>query len=342
MYIVAKVGDALQRMFGEIAELAGKASGVIQRERKFTAIALAKTFALGFLQNPKASDEDLAQTAAQCGVQVTPQAIDQRHTPALVNFLETLFREAVQVVLGDDQALAPILERFTNVIVLDSSTITLPAEMKDRFAGCGGSCGSGEAALKLQTELDLRSGALSHVEIESGRSPDNASCRNNARHGPGSLRIADLGYFNMTVFATMASEDEYFLSRLHFGVIVGLPGEPAVELMSWLAEQGQGVVDRPIWLSQKQSLPCRLIAWRLPAEQANRCRQKLRKNTLRKCGQEPTAERLAWCDWTILVTNVPAEMLTPSEVTILYRARWQVEVYQPECVSRTRLYQLAA
>ena len=245
MKIVAKVGDALQRVFGEIAELANKASEVIQRKRKFTAISLAQTFALGFLQNPKASDEDLAQTAAQCGVQVTPQAIDQRHTPALVNFLETLFREVLKVVVGDDKTLAPILERFTSVIVMDSSTITLPVEMKDRFAGCGGSYGSGEAALKLQTELDLRSGALLHVEIEPGRSPDNASCRNDARHGPGSLRIADLGYFKMAVFAMMASASEYFLSRLHFGVIVGLPGEPAVELMSWLAKQGPGFVGRP-------------------------------------------------------------------------------------------------
>ena len=49
--------------------------------------------------------------------------------------------------------------------------------MKDEFAGCGGSYGSGAAAMKLQTELDLRSGALSHVEIEPGCSPDGASSR---------------------------------------------------------------------------------------------------------------------------------------------------------------------
>src|SRR5262249_44286131 len=36
--------------------------------------------------------------------------------------------------------------------------------------------------------------------------------------------------------------------------------------------------------------------------------------------------RLAWCDWTILVTNVPEEMLTLPEAVVLYRARWQVEL----------------
>jgi hypothetical protein len=324
--IIAKVGAALQQVFGEIAELAGEASGVIRRRRKFTALSLAKTFVLGFLQNPGASDEELAQMAAQFGAEVTPQAIDQRHTPALVKFLEALFRGAVKVVVGADQALAPILERFTNVTILDSSTITLPEEMKEQFPGCGGSYGSGAAAMKLQTELDLRSGALSHVEIEAGRNPDGASSRQDARRGKGSLRIADLGYFNVAVFAAMAAAGEYFLSRLQFGTAVGVPGAPAVELLSWLAEQGRGFVDRQIWLAKGHRLPCRLIAWRLPPEQANRRRQKLRQETLRKRGQEPIAERLAWCDWTILVTNVPAEMLTPREAAILYRARWQVEL----------------
>ena len=69
-----------------------------------------------------------------------------------------------------------------------------------------------------------------------------------------------------------------------------------------------------------------MIAWRLPEEQANRRRQKLCQETRSKRGREPSVERLAWCDWTILVTNVPVEKLTPKEATVLYRARWQVEL----------------
>jgi hypothetical protein len=128
MGIVVKVGDALQRLFGEIAETAARESGVIQRTRKFTAISLARTFVLGFLQSPTASDEKLAQMAVQCGAAVTPQAIEQRHTPRLVDFLERLFRGATKLIVGSDQALAPILERFPAVTVLDSSTISLPDE----------------------------------------------------------------------------------------------------------------------------------------------------------------------------------------------------------------------
>lgn len=325
MGILAKVGGALQRLFGEIAQTAAEESGVIQRTRKFNPVSLARTFVLGFLQNPRASDEKLAQMAVQCGAAVTPQAIEQRHTPRLVDFLEKLFRGATKLVVGSDQALAPILERFTSVTVIDSSTITLPDEMQEQFRGCGGSYGGGAAAMKLQTELELRSGALAHVEIEPGRSPDSATSRQDVRRGKGSLRISDLGFFALAVFAAMTAAGEYFLSRLQFRTQV-LHHGLAVDVLAWLAKQAGPFVDVSVLLGKVQRLPCRLIAWRLPQEQANRRRQKLRQEMMNKKGHEPSAERLAWCDWTILVTNVPEDLLTPKEAAVLYRARWQVEL----------------
>jgi Transposase DDE domain len=323
--IIAKVGLALQELFGEIAGEAAKRSEVIVRKRKFTAMSLARTFVLGFLRNPQASDEELAQIAAESGVAVTPQAIEQRHTQKLVKFLQELFCKASQMVVGSDKALAPILERFRNVTLLDSSTITLPDSLSEEFPGCGGSYGSGAAAMKLQTEWDFRSGALSHVEIESGRSPDGATVRQEARRGPGSLRISDLGYFNMAVFADMDRHDEYFLSRLQFGTHVVLPGGDPVELLKWLAQQ-RGLIDQPILLGKEQRLPCRVIACRVPGKQASRRRQKLHREHMRKNGKEPSSERLAWCDWTILVSNVPMEKMSSEEAIVLYRARWQVEL----------------
>jgi hypothetical protein len=326
MGILAKVGAALQELLGPCAEKAAADSGVIRRKRKFTAVGLAQTFVLGFLQDPEASDEDLAQLAAQCGVEVTPQAVEQRHSPAMVQFLENLFREATKLVVGSDRALAPILECFPSVTVLDSSSMQLPDGMRERFAGCGGSYGAGQSAMKLQTEWDLRSGALSHLEIEPGKSPDSATGRQQARHGAGSLRITDLGYFNVAVFADLVANGEHFLSRLQFGTTVMSADGEAVELLDWLSRQPGPFVDRPIRLGKEQRLACQLIAWRVPQEQANRRRQKLRQETLSKRGCEPSVERLAWCDWTILVTSVPPDLLTPEEAVVLYRARWQIEL----------------
>jgi hypothetical protein len=308
-----------------MAQLTAQHCGVIQRQRKFTGWSLARTFILGFLHRPNASDEELAQMAAHNGVLVTPQAIDQRHTLRLVKFLQQLFTQATQIVVGSGKALAPILERFSRVIVLDSSTISLPESQQQEFAGCGGKRG-GKAALKLQTELDLRSGALAHVGIEPGRCNDGATSRQQARHGAGALRMSDLGYFNVAVFAALVSAGEHFLSRLQFGTHVLRRDGRSVEVLQWLDQQPGPFVDHAILLGQQQRLACRLIAWRLPAEQANRRRHKVRQEMQSKHGHAPSAERLAWCDWTILVTSVAAETLRPKEAVVLYRARWQVEL----------------
>ncbi len=323
--IVAKVGAALQGVLGPLAQEAARDSGVIVRQRKFSGLSLARTFVLGFLHKPDATDEDLAQTAVQCGAAVTPQAVEQRHTPKLVAFLEALFRRASRVVVGSDQALAPILERFPSVTVLDSTTITLPDSLRASFPGCGGSHGGGAAAVKLQTELDLRSGALSHIEIESGRSSDGGTVRQQVARPAGSLRITDLGYFSVAVFAALTAMGAYFLSRLHYKTGVRTRTGSKLDLLRWLSRQPAPLLDEPILLGPER-LPCRLIAWRLPQGQADRRRQKLRREMVSKEGREPTAERLAWCDWTMLLTNVPAAVLAAREAIVLYRARWQVEL----------------
>jgi hypothetical protein len=172
--------------------------------------------------------------------------------------------------------------------------------------------------------MDLRSGAL-HVEIETGRSTDGATPRQHAERPVGSLRISDLGYFCVAVFAAMATAGVHFLSRLQFNTGVRKRTDEPVDLLCWLEQQPGPFIDQPILLGA-QRLACRLIAWRVPEEQANRRRHKLRQDVMRKRGHEPLAARLAWCDWTILVTSVPVKLMTPPEAVVLYRARWQIEL----------------
>jgi hypothetical protein len=324
MEILAKVGAALQQLLGPLAEAAAAATGVIRRQRVFTPLSLARTFVLGFLRHPNASDEQLAQLAAACGAPVTPQAIDQRHTPVLARFLEDLFRRATQVALGASRALAPLLERFPSVTLLDATTVVLPDGQRGRFAGCGNTYGAARAALKLQTELDLRSGALTAVEITPGRQDDHACARQHARRAPGSLRITDLGYFCVAVFAALVQGGAHFLSRLKTSALVYEPDGARLDLRRWLAAQPPGLIDRPVLLAAER-LPCRLLAWRVPQEQADRRRHKLRKANRRR-GRGTPEEALAWCAWTVLITSVRPEQLSGREALLLYRARWQVEL----------------
>ncbi len=326
MGIVTRVASSLQALFGPLAEEVAQQAPVVLRRRKFTTATLAKTFVFGFLNHPRASDEELAQTAGLFGVHVTTQALEQRFTPRLAAFLEALFRKATGHAVGARKALAPILERFPAVYLLDSTSESLPDAQRDRFPGCGGSHGGGQAAMKLQALWELRGGALQAVRIEAGRDCDYKTPLQAAPLTPGSLRIADLGYFDTAVLQQMARAGVYFLSRLQFGTAAFSPEGRPLPLLEWLAQQPGPFVDRQVLVGTERKVPCRIIAWRLPEEQANRRRQKLIAEARRKDGRTPSKERLAWCDWTILVTNTPPELLRPKEAAVLYRARWQIEL----------------
>lgn len=325
MQMLTKVASVVQCLLGEWAEEAAAESGVIQRKRKFSARSLAQTFVLGFLRRANASDEQLAQMAGLCGVSLTPQAVEQRFTSRLVAFLETLFRRGLQCAVSSSKSLAPLLERFTDVLVIDSSTISLPAEMAERFPGCGGRYGSGKAALKCQVQWSLKSGGLDTISIEAGRDCDYKSSLQQARLSAGTLRIADLGYFDTKVFERFSRDGVFWLSRLQFNTNVYSPDGEVLALLNWLAAR-KGIVDQPVLLGSERKISCRILAWRVPEEVANRRRGKLIAAAKRKSGRVPGAARLAWCNWMILVTNVPAEKLSPAEAAVLYRARWQIEL----------------
>ena len=187
MQIVTQVTQVMQRIFGIEAERVAAVTGVIKRKRKFTAATLARTFVMGFLQKPNASIDDLAQMSGTCGVSVTPQAIEQRFTPALAKFLEGLLFVAVGQLVCAQHAVVPLLQRFTGVFLLDSTTISLPAALAKVFPGCGGVKGSGEAAIKFQVLWDLLSGSLHRLIAEAGRDCDVKSSAQSVALPPGSL-----------------------------------------------------------------------------------------------------------------------------------------------------------
>lgn len=326
MWIIPRISAAVQSLLMTLAEEVGRTCPVVLRKRKFTASTLAQTFILGFLTDPNSSDEDLAQMAALCGVEVTTQAVEQRHTMRLAEFLEQLFREATRCVIKSQNVLASLLERFTAVWVLDSTGTALPDELRDRFPGCGGSHGGGQAAMKLQVQWDLRGGALEPIAIEPGRDCDYKTSLQSTPLAPGSLRITDLGYFDTEVFERYDQQGVFWISRLQYGTsLFDLDGQ-RLEVLEWLKQQPGTFVDQRVLMGTERKVPCRILAWRVPEEVANRRRQKLIAEARRKDGRTPSRERLAWCDWMILVTNVPKEMLTAKEAAVLYRARWQIEL----------------
>lgn len=325
MDMLTKVSGALKSVFLERADQINSEAKAVKRRRKFTPRTLAQTFILAFLKNPEATFEDIACMAVASGVDVSPQAIEQRYSGCLELFFKLLFQDMTRVLVNSDQTLAPILDRFSEVVLIDSSSVTLPDSQQSQYQGCGGTHGRGKAALKLQTELDLRSGGLRCVEIEQGRAPDGASDRQHIKHTAGSLRIADLGYFNIPVLRKIDESDAYFLTRIQHQTKIHVDGVKH-DLVTWLNSQEATTVDHRVEIGLQERFSCRLIAYRVPEELANRRRQKLIKTHRSKYGRQPSVASLAACDWEFIVTNLSPDQLSFKEAIVLYRARWQIEL----------------
>jgi len=326
MQIVTRVTSAVQRVFGMIAEEIGSQCQLIERQSVFTAASLAKTLVFGFLHNPRASWEELAEIAATCGASVSPQAIEQRFTPKLVAFLFRLCEAMTSQVVAASPAVIPLLERFHGVFLHDSTALPVPDEYAQEWPGCGGHQGAGEAGLKAQVRIDLATGQLAALRLEPGRDPDQKTPLGRVGFPVGSLRIADLGYFCVKTLAVLHAEGVYFLSRMQSGTsLFHSDGQP-LDLLAWLVANWNGVpLEWKILLGSEVRLPCRLVALRVPEEVASRRRQRLRDDARRK-GRTPSGKSLVWCEWTIYVTNAESDQLSWKEIIVLYRARWQIEL----------------
>jgi hypothetical protein len=323
MTTIAQLSSHLQTLFTSTANRVARRSGFVQRRSKLTGAVFAQALVFGYLANPQAALPELAQAAAAAGVSISPQGLDQRCTDDAAIFLEQLVGAAIEQLIDADAVLVPLLARFSAVVLLDATTIVLPDALGDWWPGCGGSSQTNtSAALKVHVRYDLLHGGLTGLVLTDGRTHESTTPVQTAPLPTGALRVSDLGFFDLEVFAQV-SEQGYWLSRLHQGTaLFDLVGR-RVALRSVL--RGAFLVDWTVSLGVEQRLPARLLAVRVPAEVAQQRRRHLRERAAKQ-GRTPTAESLALADWTVLVTNAPASLLTIQEALVLLRARWQVEL----------------
>lgn len=334
MAIVATVADTLQALLGPVADRIGHQHQLIRRQRRFSAITLLQTFVLGYLHKPTASVADLAATAEALGVRVTPQAVDARFQPALQHALHDLWEHAASRLIQATPRAVALLQRFTHVLVGDSTTIALHDSFADTYPGCGGTHTASRAALKIQVQWDLLAGTLTHARIEAGRQTDATSSLATLTPPAGALVLYDLGYFNLDRFADWNRSGSYWISKGLSNLTLTIDGR-SHDLTDWLASQRAPRIDRSVRIGAKQ-LACRLIAIRVPPAVAAQRRRAAYKKAAKK-GRRPSAQHLASCDWTVYLTNCSETQLASHEVEVLYRLRWQIELLFKLWKSHNRL-----
>src|SRR5262245_1030182 len=327
MATIPQVSAAMQTVLTSVADSCARATGFVQRASKLTGAKFVQTMSFGFLANRKATRENLAQTACALGVDISPQGLDKRMGEKAAQCLEQVVEAAATTVLSADPVAIELLARFAGVVIQDTTIIGLPRTLAHIWRG-GNNQHTKDyptAAVKLGLRLDLNTGALQGPTLDHGCTSDRRSAIQHEPIGEGVLRLADLGFFDLSVLSDISCDKGFWLGRLQITTAIFAEDGTRLDLLSTLEQAGSAIVDRSVLLGVRQHLNARLLAVPVPQEVADQRRRRIRAEAKRR-GREPNALALKLAAWTILITNVPVEQLSVEEALTLARARWQIEL----------------
>lgn len=324
---ISRIAKQMQEVLQKKAKQLADATGFTQRHREVSGSSFIVGLMSGWQANPQASLSGLSQAIGNAGTPLTRQALAKRFDQSAVVFCHEMLRESLEVVVKAMPVNGNLLDRFTAVELVDSSIITLPNSLQSVWQGFGG---FGEkarrASLKLNVCWDLLTGQLTTLDLSDGTHHDRHSQAWQHPVQAGSLRIADLGYFKLDDLEQIAQQDGYYLIRYKLGTYVYQQVDsPPVNLAQWLPQPIGKTLDGDIYLGKDKQLPCRLVAQRVPKAVVKQRRKRIREEA-RQDQQPVSPAALTMAQWTIYITNVPADMLTIEEVFVLGRYRWQIEL----------------
>lgn len=318
---VDQLADALQTLFTTEADQAAQESGLIRRRRKLTGAAFVQAVVFHWLDDPQATIDQVIED-----LDLSEQAFNERLDDRAVDCLRRVLEQALARLFTASPEAIPLLRRFAAVAVEDVTIVGLPAELARYFPGCGGSDPEGgRAGWKLLTRWDVTTGKLEVLAPAAARQSERALAGELAALPPNSLRLADLGFFDLRRLAADAAAGLHFVSRAPALLSVQVDDEAAVNLTTWLDRQVEDRIDTEVVLGTKDRLRCRLIAVRVPEDVAAKRLKRLRKK-LRKKGRKLSERQRVMCQWTVLITDLKAEAFTVEAISVLYRVRWPVEL----------------
>lgn len=331
MASISQVSRQMRRLFEEEAEPLARQEGLRQRGLRFG--QLAYLFVLGWWQQPQAGPSALARFAGSLGLHLCKQEVDAHFTEATARWLLALLRRAVCVLICAREGVKlALLQQFTAVLVEDGSTITLPAALKSVWAGCGGSPSKpggapsqAEAALKVTVRFDLLGGRMDGPHVQAGRQHELRSVLREQQMPAGSLWMADLGYWTLKWLSSLVKQGVYFLLRYKAGIVLWHEGQ-RLDVLAVLPQQVGERLELLVEVGAGRLLKgVRLLAERVPAEVAQQ-REARYREYVRAHGKPLNPLVLELTKWTLVVTNVPASMLSLEQAFALLRARWQIEL----------------
>lgn len=324
--------DQIAQLFARVSvETTARETKFVQRQSKLTGhiFLITYTFAMSIYTNPTLEQLTalLDQVLTRFNEEISRVSLHQRINEYAVQFFEAMLAQAIRINLPPTQTLK-ILAQFGEVIIVDSTSFQVPANLAHLFKGAGGS--GSAAAIKIRFGYDLKVGRFFY-KIQAGNASDNQTGNGVVEEvSPGALRISDLGFFNLQAFAELDEKRAYFLSRWKTGVNLYQRTETGefipVNLVRFVKRMTQPLTTLEVYIHHPPDYhKIRLVVEKVPDKVVRqRIRRKKRECQRKKRAFSPTFKVLASVN--TYITNAAKTQLPSRFCRLLYSIRWQVEL----------------
>jgi hypothetical protein len=258
-----------------------KETKFLRRKRKLSPLVFLGLFTFGLIQKADATLVQLVSIAKRIvpSLEISPQGLHKRINEFAVEFLKRLFALSLELGVDTNQTLVPLFLPFGKVHLLDSSDITLPKEVKQRFPASGGN--NENAGAKIQLMIDYKTGSFSHLWVTDGISPDQKQIFRAIEHiEAGDLILFDLGYFSQEALTAIDDLSAFFLSLLNtqLNLYLKTAGKQIpIDLTEFVKSQPTEMISEvSVIVGEKAKTPCRLIIQPLSTEVVNRRRRRVK------------------------------------------------------------------
>ncbi len=176
--------------------------------------------------------------------------------------------------------------------------------------------------------FDLGAGCLAGVEVTDAHSGESLV---RFPGQPSDIYLADRGYAHAKGLGSQLARGTRLVVRCHWqNLALQQEDASSLDVLNWLRSSAASSFNQPIERAVCLPTPSgrfslRLVVAALPQEALERARQRVREKAHKK-GRTPSQDNLFACAFILVLTNLPADSWSASQVLALYRLRWQVEL----------------
>jgi Transposase DDE domain len=230
------------------------------------------------------------------------------------------------------------VKNISRILIQDSTCIPLNKQLANIYSGSGGH--HKNAGIKIDCIYDYFNEAILDVQHHARIASDAKNGEAIFKHlEANDLVLRDLGYFKISEFKKIEEKNAFYVSRLKSEITIyeHFEDDKPISFIKFLKKklQKNEFLDCVVYIGHNKQ-KVRLIVNKLPDDVINKKLRKahrdaqVRRTTL-------SDSKKAFLSYTILITNLPLEMALPSDILLLYRIRWRIELVFKEWKSQIRI-----